>query len=116
MTRSSERATVCVAVDPFLLRSALYQYLLHDPRFLPLLCPADDDPARFAREVRAHAVLASTQLDIPNTQVTIIPDDGPGDQGPPLDGLSQLLGSITLPHCPPTTTACRSPEPPQKTT
>lgn len=72
VTQSLIRATVCVAVDPFLLRSALYQCMLLDPRFEVLLCPQEEDPGAFARAGGAPAVLASTHVDVPDAQVITV--------------------------------------------
>jgi hypothetical protein len=86
-----------VAVDPFLLRSALYRCLLDDPRFTALLCPLGEDPTVFAPASGADAVLAYTNLNIPHTQVlTVAPPRGLDGQ-PDLDGdLAGLLDRIYL--------------------
>ncbi len=109
---SSMRAAVCVAVDPFLLRSALYQCLLPDPRLTALLCPSGED-ARGIRspEPRGRRV-APTHLDIPHTRViTITPPPGPDGQPDLCNDLAALLNLIELTPSAGGNTALR-PQPP----
>ena len=91
MIEPSGRSAVCVAVDPFLLRSALYQCLLQDPRFTALLCPPGEDPTVFAPANGANVVVASTDLDIPHTQVITVGPPGRDDHAAPFGDLAALL-------------------------
>jgi len=54
---------VAVAVDPFLLRSALHAVLAADPRFEVALCPAAVDPAACAETAGAQVLLTSEPVD-----------------------------------------------------
>lgn len=58
---------LAVAVDPFLLRSAVYAILAADTRFNVVLCPLGEDPAEFARATEASVLLTSTpvEADVP---------------------------------------------------
>ncbi len=97
MTQSPARAAVCVAVDPFLFRSALYQCLLRDPRFEALLCPQGEDPSAFAEATHAPVVIASTRLDVPDAEViTVAPAEGHDGQGAPGIDLGALLDLLEL--------------------
>ncbi len=97
VTRSLARSTVCVVVDPFLFRSALYQCLLRDPRFEAQLCPQGEDPGEFARAAGAQAVLASTHVDVPNAQViTVAPPGGQDGEPAPSQDLHALLDLVEL--------------------
>jgi hypothetical protein len=87
-----------VAVDPILLRSALYQCLLPDPTITVLLCPPGEDPAVFAGANHVDVVLASTDLHIPYTQVLTLAPPPPGRDGQPdpCGDLAALLDRIHL--------------------
>lgn len=94
---SSPRAAVCVAVEPFLLRSALYRWLSLDSRFETVLCPQGEDAGVFARTVRVQAVLATTHVDVPEADVILVA--APAVQGTPTgasDGLRALADQIAL--------------------
>lgn len=55
-----------VAVEPYLLRSALYRLLVADARFEATLCPREADPSDCARETKADAVVVSERVDLPD--------------------------------------------------
>ncbi len=97
MAMSSPRAAVCVAVEPFLLRSALYRWLSLDSRFDTVLCPQGEDAGDFARTVRVQAVLTTTHVEVPGADVILVPS--PAVQGTPAgasDGLKALADQIAL--------------------
>ena len=89
------------AVEPYLLRSALYRLLADDARFEATLCPRGVDPSDHARATRASIVVVSGPVDLPGTcVVTLCPARavlfGCAEQDDTLefDGLAELLDQL----------------------
>jgi hypothetical protein len=73
---SLRRRSVALAVDPFLLRSALHSGLAADPRLEVLLCPSSDDPLEFAHRMGAQVLLTSKPVKVADVRVVVLDSAG----------------------------------------